>query len=198
MSSIRIWFVQTFLMMAFISSAFVFIGLQIYLYIEPDSSLTAIFAFWLALYCFILLSAAGLYFGLRGSQLIKGRLGDILLFVAALRRGKFNENLKTYEKDEVGLISEELNQLSQYIQEQVHSLQKLAEEKTELSQTARTAAIIEERQRLARDLHDVVSQQLFALSMMSSASLKVFEQDPERQVSSWSKSLKLPSRLRGK
>lgn len=180
MSSIRIWFVQTFLMMAFISSAFVFIGLQIYLYIEPDSSLTAIFAFWLALYCFIVMSAAGLYFALRGSQLIKGRLGDILLFVAALRRGKFNETLKTYEKDEVGLILEELNQLSQYIQEQVHSLQKLAEEKTELSQTARTAAIIEERQRLARDLHDVVSQQLFALSMMSSASLKVFEQNPEK------------------
>jgi two-component system, NarL family, sensor histidine kinase LiaS len=180
MSSIRIWFVKTFFMMAFISSLLVFIGLQIYLYVKPDSSFTAPFAFWLALYCFIVLTASGIYFSLRGSYFIKGRLGDILLFIAALRRGKFTDRLLTYEKDEVGLIAEELNQLSLYLQEQVHSLQKLAEEKTELSQTARTAAIIEERQRLARDLHDVVSQQLFALSMMSSASLKVFEQNPEK------------------
>ncbi|MEH7884541.1 sensor histidine kinase [Bacillus sp. JJ1609] len=180
MSSIRFWFIQTFLMMAFISSLVLFIGLQIYLYIEPHSGLTTKMTFLLWLYCFIILASAGLYFGLRGSYLIKGRLGDILLFVTTLRRGKFSERIITYEKDEIGLISEELNQLSEHFQEQVHSLQRLAEEKTELSQTARAAAIMEERQRLARDLHDVVSQQLFALSMMSSASLRLFEQNPEK------------------
>jgi two-component system, NarL family, sensor histidine kinase LiaS len=180
MTSIRLWFMQTFLMMAFISSLILFIGLQIYIYLEPDSGLTTTLTFWLWLYCFIVLAGAGLYFSLRGSYLIKGRLSDILLFITTLRRGKFTDRITTYEKDEIGLISEELNQLAEYLQEQVHSLQRLAEEKTELSKTAKAAATMEERQRLARDLHDVVSQQLFALSMMSSASLRLFDQDPEK------------------
>lgn len=176
--SIRFWFIQTFLMMAIITSLILFIGLQIFLYIEPESGMTTEMIFWLWLYCLAVMAVAGLYFGLRGSYLIKGRLGDILLFVTTLRRGKFTERMITFEKDEIGLISEELNQLSGYLQEQVYSLQSLAEEKTELSQTARTAAIMEERQRLARDLHDAVSQQLFALSMLSSASLRTLEQNP--------------------
>ena len=180
MSSIRFWFIQTFLMMAIITSLILFVGLQIYLYLNPQSGLTTEMIFWLRLYSLIVMAAAGFYFGLRGSYLIKGRLGDILLFVTTLRRGKYTERIITFEKDEIGLISDELNQLSEYLQEQVFSLQRLAEEKTELSQSAKAAAIMEERQRLARDLHDVVSQQLFALSMMSSASLRLFEQNPEQ------------------
>jgi two-component system, NarL family, sensor histidine kinase LiaS len=180
MTNIRLWFMQTFLMMAFISSLILFIGIQVYVYLVPDSGLTTTLTFWLWLYCFTVLAVAGIYFSLRGSSLIKGRLSDILLFITTLRRGKFTERITTYEKDEIGLISEELNQLAEYLQEQVHSLQRLAEEKTELSKTAKAAATMEERQRLARDLHDVVSQQLFALSMMSSASLRLFDQDPEK------------------
>ncbi|CAM3778306.1 sensor histidine kinase [Mesobacillus thioparans] len=180
MTSIRLWFIQTFLMMAFITSLILFIGLQIFIFIVPDSGVTTSMTFWLWLYSFIIMSAVGFYFSLRGSYTIKGRLSDILLLIATLRRGKFTERIITDEKDEIGLISEELNQLSEYLQEQVHSLQKLAEEKTELSRTAKSAAIMEERQRLARDLHDVVSQQLFALSMMSSASLRWFDQEPEK------------------
>jgi two-component system, NarL family, sensor histidine kinase LiaS len=180
MASIRLWFIQTFLMMAFLTSLILFIGLQIFLFMVPDSGLSTSMTFWFSLYSFVILSAVGFYFSLRGSYTIKGRLSDILLFIATLRRGKFTERIITDEKDEIGLISEELNQLSEYLQEQVHSLQKMAEEKTELSKTAKSAAIMEERQRLARDLHDVVSQQLFALSMMSSASLRWFDQEPEK------------------
>ncbi|GAM15053.1 sensor histidine kinase [Mesobacillus selenatarsenatis] len=180
MTSIRLWFIQTFLMMAFITSLIFFIGLQIFLFVVPDSGLSTAMTFWFWLYSFVIMAAVGFYFSLRGSYVIKGRLGDILLFIATLRRGKFTERIQTDEKDEIGLISEELNQLSEYLQDQVHSLQRLAEEKTELSKTAKSAATMEERQRLARDLHDVVSQQLFALSMMSSASLRCFDQDPEK------------------
>lgn len=180
MASIRLWFIQTFLMMAFITSLILFIGLQIFLILVPDSGLSTAMTFWFWLYSFVIMAGVGFYFSIRGSYVIKGRLGDILLFIATLRRGKFTERIKMNERDEIGLISEELNQLSEYLQEQVYSLQRLAEEKTELSKTAKSAAVMEERQRLARDLHDVVSQQLFALSMMSSASLRWFDLEPEK------------------
>ncbi|MFE8700263.1 histidine kinase [Cytobacillus sp. FJAT-54145] len=177
---IRIWFIQSFIMMAFLSAIAFFVGLQIFLFYNEGSSLNITMTFWLSLFLLILLLFLGAYFGIKGSYLIKGRLSDILLFVSALRSGRHTERLPSYEKDEIGLITEELNQLADYIQEQVNSIQRLADEKTSLSQTAHTAAVMEERQRLARDLHDVVSQQLFALSMMSSATLRMFEVDRDR------------------
>jgi len=59
------------------------------------------------------------------------------------------------------------------IQAQVNALQKLAEENEQLLQETKITAISEERQRLARDLHDAVSQQLFAISMMAATAAKV-------------------------
>lgn len=41
-------------------------------------------------------------------------------------------------------------------------------------------AVIEERQRLARELHDAVSQQLFAISMTATAVSRTIERDWER------------------
>lgn len=179
-TGIRYWFVQSFIMMAIISSLIFFVGLQVYLFYNPESPMTIKSTFWLFLYALTILLLTGAYFGLKGSYLIKGRLGDILLFVSTLRSGKYADRMESYEKDEIGLISDELNQLAENIQEQVFSMQRLADEKSILAQTAHSAAVMEERQRLARDLHDVVSQQLFALSMMSSAALRVFDFDSDK------------------
>jgi two-component system, NarL family, sensor histidine kinase LiaS len=177
---IRYWFIQSFMMMALISSLIFFVGLQIYLYFADEPVLSIGISFWLFVYCLLILLAAGGYFGIKGSYLIKGRLGDILVAVTNLRSGKLAGRIASYEKDEIGLIAEELDGLADYIQEQVFSVQRLADERSSLAQSAHTAAVMEERQRLARDLHDVVSQQLFALSMMSSAALKVFDRDSEK------------------
>jgi two-component system, NarL family, sensor histidine kinase LiaS len=167
-------------MMAFISALILFVGLQIYLLNNASATLDIQLTFWLSLFALVVFLLVGAYFGIKGSYLIKGRLTDILLFVTTLRSGKISERIPIYEKDEIGLISEELNYLADYIQEQSNSLQRLADKKTSLAQSAHAAAVMEERQRLARDLHDVVSQQLFALSMMSSATLRLFEIDREK------------------
>ncbi|MGD6855462.1 sensor histidine kinase [Bacillus infantis] len=180
MFGIRYWFIQSFIMMALISSLIFFVGIQVYLFFADEPVLTISISFWLFIYCLLILLAAGGYFGIKGSYLIKGRLGDILVAVSNLRSGKLAGRISSYEKDEIGLIAEELDGLADYIQEQVHSVQRLAEERSSLAQSAHAAAVMEERQRLARDLHDVVSQQLFALSMMSSAALKVFDRDSEK------------------
>jgi len=180
LKSIRFWFIQTFVMMAFISTLIIFVGLQIYLVVSDSAILDIRMTLWLSLFALVVFLLVGGYFGIKGSYLIKGRLTDIHLFVSTLRSGNTTDKIPIYEKDEIGLVSEELNLLADYIQEQKQSMQRLADKKTSLAQSAHAAAVMEERQRLARDLHDVVSQQLFALGMMSSATLRLFELDREK------------------
>ncbi|WP_168121118.1 sensor histidine kinase [Paenibacillus sp. HB172176] len=50
----------------------------------------------------------------------------------------------------------------------------------EWTEKVRFSAVIEERQRLSRELHDAVSQQLFAISMTATAVSRTIERDWER------------------
>ncbi|RTR31439.1 sensor histidine kinase [Robertmurraya yapensis] len=194
---IRGWFIQSFIMMAFIGTLILFVGLQIYLFNNDSTILDIKMTFWLSISALIIFLFVGGYFGIKGSQLLKGRLTDVLLYISTLRSGNISEKLKINERDEIGLIAEELNQLGNYIQEQSSSLQRLADTKTSLAQSAHTAVVMEERQRLARDLHDVVSQQLFALSMMSSATLRLFDTDQEKAKSQLEEISKIAANAQG-
>ncbi|WP_413302886.1 sensor histidine kinase [Bacillus sp. 1P10SD] len=70
---------------------------------------------------------------------------------------------------EMQTIAERIDKIGKQMSEQVKLSQRLATEKVE-DQEARIQEMIEqERNRLARELHDSVSQQLFAASMMMSA-----------------------------
>lgn len=70
---------------------------------------------------------------------------------------------------EMQSIAEQMDKIGKQMAEQAKLSQRLATEKVE-EQEARIQEIIEqERNRLARELHDSVSQQLFAASMMMSA-----------------------------
>ncbi|MGN7456552.1 sensor histidine kinase [Paenibacillus pasadenensis] len=54
------------------------------------------------------------------------------------------------------------------------------QEREEWQEQVKFTAVIEERQRLARELHDAVSQQLFAISMTATAVSRTIEKDWER------------------
>jgi len=55
----------------------------------------------------------------------------------------------------------------------------IAIEQAQLQDQAQQAAVIEERQRLARDLHDAVTQTLFSASIIAEVIPRLWEQDPE-------------------
>jgi two-component system, NarL family, sensor histidine kinase LiaS len=176
----RFWFFQSFIMSGFISALVFFVGIQGYLFFSKKPVISIEISFWLFFYILIIQLLIGGYFGLKNSTFLKGQFGDIHLFISGLKRGKLSERLNRTENEVMGPIVEELNQLAIHLEEQAFSLQRLADEKVTLTQTAHTAAVMEERQRLARDLHDVVSQQLFALSMLSSATLRLIDQQPDK------------------
>lgn len=66
-------------------------------------------------------------------------------------------------------LKKALLQTSELIETQRKSLQKLTNERVDSNDTIIQERIVQERQRLARELHDSVSQQLFAASMLLSA-----------------------------
>lgn len=70
---------------------------------------------------------------------------------------------------EIQSIAERMEKIGKQIAEQTRHAQRLATEKVEDQETRIQEIIEQERNRLARELHDSVSQQLFAASMMMSA-----------------------------
>ncbi|MCA1056462.1 sensor histidine kinase [Rossellomorea aquimaris] len=178
--SMRKWFLKSYFTMAVMATLIYFVFLQIYLFITNGESASLHLSIILTFSLFMILLLLSLYSGVRTSYTFKGRIDDLSTFVTLLRNGKFSARIESFEHDELGILSDELNQLATYIQEQVKSLQRLADEKSELAEKAHGAAVMEERQRLARDLHDSVSQQLFALNMLSSAAKKSIGQEPDK------------------
>ena len=120
--------------------------------------------------CFFLAAVLmNFVFASRESKRIKKRLDDVTAFTAVLARGNLSYRMSVSQKDEVGRVALELNRLAEIMEKHVASLQRLADDNQALAGKVHSAAVIEERQRLARDLHDAVSQQLFALTMLSEA-----------------------------
>jgi NarL family two-component system sensor histidine kinase LiaS len=70
---------------------------------------------------------------------------------------------------EIQAIAERIEKIGKQMSEQTKLSQRLATEKVEDQETRIQEIISQERNRLARELHDSVSQQLFAASMMMSA-----------------------------
>lgn len=78
-------------------------------------------------------------------------------------------------------LKKALLQTSELIETQRNSLQKLTNERVDSNDAIIQERIVQERQRLARELHDSVSQQLFAASMLLSALTEQNDGDKKSQ-----------------
>ncbi|MGN1387321.1 MAG: histidine kinase [Bacillus sp. (in: firmicutes)] len=70
---------------------------------------------------------------------------------------------------EVNIVYDKMNRLQKHMADQIATSQKLANERSEEQEKRIQEIVSQERNRLARELHDSVSQQLFAASMLMSA-----------------------------
>lgn len=86
-----------------------------------------------------------------------------------LERLLHDEQLLTENYNELKKIDYYINELQSKNQQQIEHAQQLATKNATEREQSLQEVVIQERNRLARDLHDSVSQQLFAASMMMSA-----------------------------
>lgn len=114
--------------------------------------------------------------GYRLAQAFRRRLFEIEEAAVLMAGGRLHHRVARFgEHDEIDQVAAEFNRMGEQLQAQVELLQRLAEENQSLTEQAERAATMEERQRLARELHDSVSQELFALTMLSETAIRRFE-----------------------
>ncbi|PLS18423.1 sensor histidine kinase [Bacillus sp. M6-12] len=94
------------------------------------------------------------------------QIGDALY---QLEQGQAPLYKKENSIQDFSLIETRLDQVQRHVSEQIKATQKLANENAEELEKRMQEIVSQERNRLARELHDSVSQQLFAASMLLSA-----------------------------
>jgi NarL family two-component system sensor histidine kinase LiaS len=116
--------------------------------------------------CFFtpLAGAVGLVFGYLTARGLTRRIGSVAHASEAWSRGDFSMFVKDGSGDELGQLSRRLNTMAQQLQNLLKAKQDLA--------------VLEERNRLALDLHDSVKQQAFAASAQLGAARALFRQNP--------------------
>ena len=112
-----------------------------------------------------LASLVGLFFGLVSAGGYGRRLRRLTAAADTWSTGDFSPVIRDRSRDEIGQLGRQLNRMADEIESLLHS------------QTA--LATIEERNRIARDLHDSAKQQIFAAGMQISTAKALFENDPE-------------------
>lgn len=99
----------------------------------------------------------------------KKQLGNIGTGITEMKLGKTVTPIEEKPYPEVMNVYEKMNKLQNHVSEQIAISQKLANERAEVQEKRIQEIVSQERNRLARELHDSVSQQLFAASMLMSA-----------------------------
>lgn len=122
-------------------------------------------------------------FGYWAAQRFGRRLDTLHLSLKQAVNGNFEVRITEEGHNSFVPIYREFNELAEQMEEKMKLLQRMGEEKVLTEAAASEAAVLEERKRLARDLHDTVSQQLFAIHMCASSLPKLQQVDQERAMS---------------
>jgi two-component system, NarL family, sensor histidine kinase LiaS len=120
----------------------------------------------------------GLLYAWVASRGFSRRLKRLTAASAALASGDLAWRVEDRSADEIGQLARQFNTMAEQLAEHMRALRLLADQNARLAEQAAQLATIEERNRLARDLHDSVSQELFSLTMLAAAARRVIERDP--------------------
>ena len=115
----------------------------------------------------LLVSAiVGFLFGFLGARGITKRLDLVTKIAERWGAGDFSARINEVQLDEVGQLTRDLDQMADGFENILQSKEQLA--------------MLEERNRLARDLHDSVKQQLFAVNMTLAAVASLWKKQPDQ------------------
>jgi len=107
---------------------------------------------------------AGTIYGSVAARGLTTRLDRLSEGTHAWSQGDFTQLVEDASRDEIGQLAYNLNQMAGQLQQ--------------LMETRRELVVVDERNRLARELHDSAKQQAFAAAAQISAARKIIPKDP--------------------
>jgi len=146
----------------------------------PFSSIQTITALIVVLVSAALI--ATLISGIAGGRLslsFSRRLQKVSQSSAAIAAGDLSSRVSVGGEDEIDQLGTQFNTMADQLATQVHDLRSLADRNIILAEEARALASVDERNRLARELHDAVKQQIFALSLTANSIRQLLEKDSD-------------------
>ena len=91
---------------------------------------------------------------------------DLVIAAQRVARGEYNQSPHTRSGDEIEELATQFNAVAERLRDSDSNLER-----------SRALAVAEERQRLARDLHDAVTQTLFSASITAEVLPRIWERD---------------------
>ena len=131
---------------------------------QPYGQLIAVFGASLVFFT-LAAGAVGTLFGFISARGLSRRLHRVSATADSWSRGDFTAFIYDKSGDELGQLARRLNLMAEQLQNLLQARQELA--------------TLEERNRLARDLHDSVKQQVFATVMQVGAARALLKRDPQ-------------------
>lgn len=110
---------------------------------------------------------------------IQRGMDTLYLAMLEVSKGNFKSRINNDSVHSFQYIYDTFNSMMSMVEERITLLQKLGQEKAQVEQEIVNTAVVEERKRLARDLHDTVSQELFAIHLAASTLPKMLESNPQ-------------------
>ncbi|QNU24014.1 sensor histidine kinase [Geobacillus zalihae] len=132
------------------------------------------------LFVFAVSLCMGIAVGLMLDSFFRKQWQAVVQALRHIEQGEMGELHREEPPPELQALWRQIAKLQTQWLEQTKRVQKLAAEKAEQEERLVERILSEERTRLARELHDSVSQQLFAASMMMSAVMETMPPDDER------------------
>lgn len=123
------------------------------------------FLFMVMLIMFVVALPVGAVFGWLATRGLRKRLVNLSAASQAWSKGDFSVAPRDRSGDEIGELTRNLNGMAEQLQALIHTNDELAR--------------LEERNRLARDLHDTVKQQTYAGRMQLTAAKNLLGLNPE-------------------
>jgi NarL family two-component system sensor histidine kinase LiaS len=162
-----------FLAVSELSLVIVLVGL----YYLP-SLIASLLTIWIIIALCVLLT--GFIIGYFIAVRFQRKVNLLHLSILQLSRGNLTTRIPLTGNDTFDKIYYDFNDMAASVEQRIQMLQVLGEENIRLQVSSNEAAVLEERKRLARDLHDTVSQQLFALHLSAATLAKIIDVDPPK------------------
>jgi signal transduction histidine kinase len=116
---------------------------------------------------------------LLSQRFLESPIARMLTGVRAIKSGDLNVSVPVTSNDELGELAASFNQMTGELNRRTHELAQTSAE-LQLKEAQLKVATLEERQRLARELHDSVSQALYGIALGARTAQAQLERDPAR------------------